>query len=323
MAPGGRYNARLRARTPRHSLRAVPFSSLAPADFTAVRAFLAVADALSFSRAARTLGVSPSSLSQMVRGLEARLGVRLLNRTTRTVSLTDEGRSLQARGAPALAEMTDAFAAVRRSGDRPAGRVRVHASRLGAELHLAPVLAEIARRYPDVVLDVTLDDEVVDLAASGFDLGVRLGEVVQRDMAAIRLGPDLRQAAVASPTYLQAHGRPAEPRDLVHHRCIRWRWPGQAAPYKWEFHDGARPFEVQVDGPLVVDSFDLARRAAVDGAGIAFMAEPLTADAVARGELELLLPDWTAPFPGFHLCHSTAHPLSPAVRALIQTVCGT
>ena len=297
-------------------------SILAPADFTALRAFLAVADALSFSRAAGTLGVSPSSLSQMVRGLEDRLGARLLNRTTRSVSLTDEGRTLMARVAPVVAEMSDAFAAVRRSAGRPAGRVRVHAFRLGAELFLAPILAGFARRFSDVVLDISLDDEAVDLVAAGFDLGIRLGEVIQRDMAAIRLGPDMRQVAVASPAYLAEHGRPAEPRDLLQHRCIRWRWPGHAAPYKWEFHDGTRPFQVQVDGPLIVDSFPLALRAAVDGAGIAFMAEDLTAAAVMRGDLEYLLQAWTVPFPGFYLCYSDQRQVSPGVRALIDTLCG-
>ena len=253
----------------------MPSPVLAPADFTALRAFLAVAEALSFSRAAETLGVSPSSLSQMVRGLEDRLGTRLLNRTTRSVSLTEEGRRLMGRIAPGVAEMTDAFAAVRRSAGRPAGRVRIHAFRLGAELFLAPILATFSRQFPDVVLDVSLDDQVVDLVAAGFDLGVRLGEVIQRDMAAIRLGPDMRQVAVASPAYLAEFGRPAEPRDLLQHRCIRWRWPGQVAPYKWKFHDGTQPFEISVDGPLIVDSFMLAERAALDGVGIAFLANRL------------------------------------------------
>ena len=298
----------------------MPSAILAPADFTALRAFVAVADALSFSRAAETLGVSPSSLSQMVRGLEDRLGTRLLNRTTRSVSLTEEGRTLMARIAPLAAEMTDAFAAVRRSAGRPAGRVRIHAFHLGAELFLAPILATVTHRFPDIVLDISLDDQVVDLVAAGFDLGIRLGEVIQRDMAAIRLGPDMRQVAVASPAYLAEHGHPAEPRDLLEHRCIRWRWPGQVAPYKWEFHDGRQPFEVLVDGPIIVDSFKLAERAAIDGVGIALMAEEMTSESVKRGDLEILLPGWTAPFPGFHLCYSDQHQISPAVRIVIDSL---
>ena len=293
---------------------------LAPADYTGLRAFLAVAEALSFSRAAKALGVSASSLSQMVRGLEDRLGTRLLNRTTRSVSLTDEGRSLLARVAPGVEEITSAFAAVRSSAG-PAGRVRVHAFRLGAELFLAPILAAFASNFPDVVLDISLDDRVVDLVAAGFDVGIRLGEVIERNMAAIRIGPDMRQIAVASPTYLALHGRPAEPRDLLQHICIRWRWPGHDAPYKWEFHDGAHPFQILVDGPLIVDSFQLAERAAIDGVGVAFMVEELTRSAVERGELETLLPGWTAPFPGFHLCYADQRQISPAVRALIDTLC--
>ncbi len=313
-------NRRLPSRTCKGSFLNVRSPVLAPADFTAVRAFLAVADAQSFSRAAEALGVSPSSLSQMVRGLEDRLGTRLLNRTTRSMSLTDEGRTLVGRMAPAVAEMTDAFATVRRGAGRPAGRVRIHAFRLGAELFLTPILASFARRYPEIVLDISLDDQVVDLVAAGFDLGIRLGEVIQRGMAATRLGPNMRQVAVASPTYLAEHGRPAEPRDLLRHRCIRWRWPGQAAPYKWEFHDGTKPFEILVDGPIVVDSFVLAQQAALDGVGIAFMAEEITSASVRRGDLETLLPGWTAPFPGFHLCYSNQRQIAPAVRVVIETL---
>lgn len=131
---------------------------------------------------------------------------------------------------------------MRRRAGRPAGTVRIHAFRLGAEMFLAPIPASFGRNFPDVVLDISLDDQVIDPVAAGFDPSIRLGEVIERDMAAIRLGPDMRQVAVASPAYLAEHGRPAAPRDLLQHRCVRWRWPGHTTPYKWEFHDGSRPF---------------------------------------------------------------------------------
>ena len=293
---------------------------LAPTDYSALRAFLAVAGARSFSRAAGTLGVSASALSQMVRGLEERVGARLLHRTTRTVALTEAGRALYDRAHPMLEELTQAFAAVRRSGGRTAGLVRVHAFRLGAELFLTPMLAAFIAANPDIVLDIAYDDTVVDLVADGFDIGIRLGEVIARDMAAIRLGPDLRQVAVASPAYLAEHGCPATPQDLLDHHCIRWRWPGERSPYKWEFHDAGRIFEVAVQGPLIVDSIPAAVRAAADGIGIAFAAKPAVAAYAPPNSIRTLLEHWTAPFPGFHLCYPSNRHMAPAVRVLIDAI---
>ena len=293
---------------------------LAPSDYSALRAFLAVAEALSFSRAAGTLGVSASALSQMVRGLEERVGARLLDRTTRNVSLTESGRALYDRAHPMLQELTDAFAAVRRSGGRTAGLVRVHAFRLGAERFLTPILAAFTAEHPDIVLDIAYDDTVVDLLADGFDIGIRLGEVIARDMVAIRLGPDLRQVAIASPAYLAEHGRPATPQDLLDHKCIRWRWPGHRSPYKWEFHDDGHTFEVAVQGSLIVDSIPAAVRAAADGVGIAFAAEQAIAAYAPPESVERLLEGWTASFPGFHLCYPRARDTAPAVRVLIDAI---
>ncbi len=293
---------------------------LAPTDYSALRAFLAVAEALSFSRAAGTLGVSASALSQMVRGLEERVGARLLHRTTRNVSLTEAGRALYDRAYPMLEELTEAFAAVRRSGGRTAGIVRVHAFRLGAELFLTPMLTAFTAAHPDIVLDIAYDDTVVDLVADGFDLGIRLGEVIARDMVAVRLGPDLRQVAIASPTYLAEHGCPATPDDLLDHQCIRWRWPGHRSPYKWEFHDDGRTFEVAVQGPLIVDSIPAAIRAATSGIGIAFAAEQAVAAYTPQNSVKILLERWTAPFPGFHLCYPSNRHVAPAVRVLIDAI---
>ncbi len=245
-------------------------SLLSGSDYNQLRALVAVGDLLSFSRAAEMLGVSPSALSQMVRGFEERVGVRLLNRTTRSVALTDAGENLFRRVRPAVSELGDAIGQVRRYRERPAGTVRVHAFRSAAETYIEPILPAFAQAYPDVVLDITLDDEVVDVVAGGFDAAIRIGEVIERDMVAVPLGTEMRQVAVASPDYLSVHGRPEHPRDLVRHRCIRWRWPGRVTPYAWEFFENGSWFEVAVDGPLIVNDKEMAMRAALQGVGSGF-----------------------------------------------------
>ena len=289
-------------------------------DFGALRAFVAVAEALSFSRAADALGVSPSALSQTLRGLEDRVGVRLLNRTTRSVSLTEAGRALLERARPALDELGAAVEELRTTGGRPSGVVRVHAFRIAAELFLQPMLARFARDHPGIVLDITLDDTVVDLVAGGFDAAIRLGEVIERDMVAIRLGPELRQLAVASPDYIARYGAPATPHDLLAHRCIRWRWPGHQAPYAWEFCEDGRWFSIAVDGPLIVSSREFALAAAVDGVGVAFAVEEAVAHHIDAGRLTPLLQRWCAPFPGFFLCYPQQRHMAPALRTFIDAL---
>lgn len=293
---------------------------LSGSDYNQLRAFLAVGETLSFSRAAERLGVSPSALSQLVRGFEERVGVRLLNRTTRSVALTDAGENLFRRVQPAVSELGDAIGQVRRYRERPSGIVRVHSFRAAAELYIEPMLAAFARDFPDVVLDITLDDAVVDLVAGGFDAAIRIGEVIDRDMVAVRLGPDLRQIAVASPEYLDLHGRPAHPRDLVGHRCIRWRWPGHVMPYAWEFFGNGSWFEVAVEGPLIFNDKDMALRATLRGIGIGFCIEDAVAGHIAAGELVPLLEDWSAAFPGRFLCYPRQRQMAPALRAFIDAV---
>lgn len=295
-------------------------SLLSGGDYNQLRAFVAVAELLSFSRAAEELGVSPSALSQMVRGFEERVGVRLLNRTTRSVALTDAGENLLRRVRPAVSELGEALGQVRRYRERPAGIVKVHTFRSAMATYIEPILPNFALSYPDVVLDITLDDEVVDIVAGGFDAAIRIGEVIERDMIAVRLGPDLRQVAVASPGYLAAHGRPEHPRDLVQHRCIRWRWPGHATPYAWEFFENGSWFAVVVDGPLIFNDKDMARRAAMQGIGIAFPAEPTVAEDIAAGRLVPLLEPWSATFPGLFLCYPRQRQMAPALRAFIDAV---
>lgn len=290
------------------------------ADYNQVRAFVAVGELLSFSRAAEALGVSPSALSQMVRGFEGRVGVRLLHRTTRSVALTEAGESLFRRVRPAVAELGDAIGQVRRYRERPAGTVRIHAFRAAAGTYIEPILPDFARAFPDVVLDITMDDEVADIVAGGFDVAIRIGEVIARDMIAVRLGPELRQIAVASPAYLAAHGRPEHPHDLVHHRCIRWRWRGRTTPYAWEFCEDGRWFSVAVDGPLIVDDKEMGRRAALAGIGIGFAVEQAVAADIAAGRLVPLLEPWSAPFPGHFLCYPQQRQMAPALRAFIDAV---
>lgn len=289
-------------------------------DYHQLRAFVVVADALSFSRAAEALGVTPSALSQMVRGFEERLGVRLFNRTTRSVVLTEAGEALLRRVRPAVLELGDALAVARQHGARPAGTVRVHSFRTAADLYIEPILEEFTRSYPDIVLDVTLDDSVADVVAGGFDAAIRIGEVIERDMVAVRLGPEMRQLAIATPDYLARHGAPEHPRDLVRHRCVRWRWPGRPLPYAWEFFENGAWFEVVVDGPLIVDDKAMALRAALRGIGIGFVVESAAAEHIAAGRLVPLLERWSAAFPGHFLCFPRQRQMAPALRAFIDAV---
>ena len=221
---------------------------------------------------------------------------------------------------PAVAELGSAVGQARRYRERPAGTVRVHASLAAAARHILPMLGAFHRDYPDVVIDLAEDDAVVDIVAGGFDVAIRIGEVIERDMVAVRLGADLRQVAVASPDYLARRGAPAHPRDLIGHDCIRWRWPGHATPYNWEFFENDAWFEVAVTGPLIVNSKETALRAAVDGVGIAFAVEQQAAGAVADGQLTVLLEAWSQPFPGHHLCYPQQRQMAPAIRAFIDAV---
>jgi DNA-binding transcriptional LysR family regulator len=289
-------------------------------DFGQLRAFIAVAEALNFSRAAEKLGVSSSALSQLVRSLEERVGVRLLHRNTRNVSLTEAGDRLLQRVKPAVEELGAAIGQTSNLSEHPIGPVRIHCFRTAAELYVRPILRTFHAAYPDVVLDITVDDEVVDVVAGRFDAAIRIGEVIEKDMVAMRLGPDLRQVAVASPDYLARRGAPQHPRDLLSHDCIGWRWPGHERPYKWEFQENGQWFEVAVDGPVIANSKEFCLQAAIDGLGIAFPTEQLSAAPVAAGQLVRLLEAWSAPFPGFYLCFPARRQMAPPLRAFIDTM---
>jgi DNA-binding transcriptional LysR family regulator len=288
--------------------------------FNQLRAFVVVAERLSFTRAAAALAMSPSALSQSIRALEAALGAQLLQRTTRRVALTEAGASLLHRARPAVTELTAAVEQLHRHGARPAGTLRVHAFRSAATRFLDPIVPALLRAYPEVVLDISLDDAVVDIVGGGFDVSLRIGEVIERDMIALRLAPDMRQIAVATPAYLKAHGRPTHPRELTQHRCVRWRWPGQPTPYAWEFYEHGRWFEVTVGGPLIVNDKEMILRATLAGVGIGFLVEDVAAAAIASGQLVPVLDKFSAPFPGMFLCYPQQRQMSPALRVFIDAV---
>lgn len=285
-----------------------------------LRAFVAIADHGSFVRAAAHLRMSASALSQTIRSLETRLGVRLLHRTTRSVRPSEAGERLLAGLRPALAELDAAVAAVVASRGTPSGPLRINASRIAAVHYLAPLAGPFLAAYPDVSLDVVVDDRLVDIVAGGFDAGVRLGERLARDMIAVPLGGTLEMMVVASPAYLERHGTPRSPRDLAGHRCLSYRKPSDGSPYRWELARGGETLDVAVDGPLIVDEPEMLTRVVLDGAGIAYLFAHQVRALVERGALVHLLRDWTPAFPGFHIYYPSRRHMAPALRAFLDFV---
>jgi DNA-binding transcriptional LysR family regulator len=289
-------------------------------ELSVLSAFLTVAEERSFTRAAIRLGVSPSALSHAVRGLEERIGVRLLARTTRSVAPTDAGAQFIARLSPALADVRGAWAQVAGLREKPAGRVRIVASRLSARMVLAPKLRQFSRDYPDVVVDLTTTEEGrMDLVGGGFDAGIHLGEFIEKDMVAVRVSNDQRAAIVASPEYFAAHPKPKSPRDLPGHRCINFRH-GSSGVYHWEFDKGRKSLSVAVDGPLIVDDVEIMLRAALDGIGLAFALEEHVTTHLASGALVRVLDDWCPPFAGYFLYYPSRRQQPAALAALIDSV---
>lgn len=288
--------------------------------FDELAAFAAVARERSFTRAGAKLGVSASALSQTIKGLEERLGLRLLTRTTRSVAPTEAGERLLQTVAPRLEEIEQALAALSEMRDRPAGAIRITAGEHAARSVLQPGLARLVPHYPDIRVEVVVDYGLVDIVSEGFDAGVRLGEQVAKDMIALRIGPDMRMAVVGSPAYFQARGKPLTPQDLTDHNCINMRLPTYGGLFAWEFEQDGRELRVRVDGQLTFNTLRQRLDSAVQGLGVAYMPEDVAAPAIASGDLIRVLEDWCPPFPGYHLYYPSRRHASPAFSLLVDVL---
>ena len=276
-----------------------------------------VAQCASFRGAARELGIAPSAVSHAVSSLEARLGVRLLARSTRSVAPTEEGAQLLERLRPALSEIDLALETAVEARDRPAGNLRLTVPRTAAHLVLTPRLAAFAAAYPNIVLEIIIEDRFTDVVQGGFDAGVRLGESLQRDMIAVRIGPNIRGAVVGAPSYFATMPKPRHPHELAGHRCIRFRF-SSGILYRWEFEKGGEEIEIAVEGPLILDEDHLIAQAAVDGAGLAFVFEDYVKTPLADGRLIRVLDDWCPAFDGFFVYYPSRRQMRPALRAFMD-----
>ena len=283
-------------------------------------AFRAVARERSFTRAAAQLGVSPSALSHTLRGLEERLGVRLLTRTTRSVAPTDAGERLLGIIGPHFDEIELGLAALSDLRDKPAGAIRITCADHPAETILWPALAEFLPKFPDIHVELSVDDTLRDIVEERFDAGVRLGEQIARDMIAVPIGPEVQMAVVAAPAYLATHPRPRTPHDLAAHRCINLRLRTLGGLYAWEFEKDGRELKVRVEGQVAFNDARLIIKAARAGFGLAYVFRDLVEAELASGELVELLADWTPPFAGYHLYYPSRRQQSPAFAALVEAL---
>jgi DNA-binding transcriptional LysR family regulator len=287
-------------------------------DLGELSAFAIVAEERNFTRAAVRLGISQSALSHSMRGLEKRLGLQLLARTTRSVSPTAAGAALLEELAPALERIDRALAEARRQKESPAGRIRLIASRTATEMVLLPKLAQFARSYPEIVLEVTSSNDPVDLVAGGYDAGIQLGEFIQRDMIAARVTGEMRLAVVGSPAYFETHPIPRRPQDLKDHACIGFRFSN--ALYRWEFEKGRKALTVSPQGPASFDDPDLVIQAVLQGVGIGTAMEVSLKNLIAAGRLQQVLRDWCPIFPGYFLYYPSRRNQPAALAALIETL---
>ncbi len=282
--------------------------------------FAAVARARSFTRAAAGLRVSTSALSHTIKQLEARLGVRLLQRTSRSVSVTAAGERLLQTLEPALADIGGALDELGRQRDLVSGTVRVTATRHAFETIIRPVLPEFLASHPNAGVEVLIDYQFRDIVAERFDAGIRLGEKLQQDMIAVAVGPDLRMAVVASPDYLARHPAPGTPQELMRHACVNWRMMASGQILNWQFERDGRALELKVTGALTFNEPELGLEAAIDGLGVAYVVEGQAAPHVAAGRLVRLLADWTPPFPGYFVYYSSRRQLPAPLAALIAAL---
>ena len=282
-------------------------------------AFVAVAEERSFTRAAAKLGVSQSALSQTIRALEAQLGIRLLTRTTRNVAPTEAGERLLRTVAPRFAEINAEMAALSELRDRPAGTVRITATENAAEAVLWPALEKLLPDYPDIKVEIIIDYGLTDIVAGQVDAGVRFGEQVAKDMIAVRIGPDIRMAVVASPAYFAKYTPPRTPQDLTAHECINLRLPTHGL-YAWEFEKNGRQLKVRVDGQLVFNTSALILNAAVAGYGLAYLTEQQVQRRLDSGELVRVLAGWCPPYTGYHLYYASRRQPSAAFALVVNAL---
>ena len=283
-------------------------------------AFLAVGRERSFTKAAAKLGVSQSALSHTIRELEARLGVRLLTRTTRSVSPTDAGERLLHTLAPQFEEIEAELAAVSELREKPAGTFRITATEYAADAILLPKLARLLHEYPDIKVEIIIDYGLTDIVAQRFDAGVRSGEQVAKDMIAVRIAPDMRMAVVGAPSYFKKRSEPKRPQDLIEHNCINLRLPTHGGVYAWEFEKAGRELRVRVEGQLTFNATAQMLNAALAGLGLAYVPEGMVEPHIAKGALKRVLADWCLPYTGYHLYYPSRRQSSAAFALMIDAL---
>lgn len=293
---------------------------MARGNFNELLLFLAVAEERSFTRAAAKLGVAQSTLSYAVKQLEARMGLRLLTRTTRSVGTTQAGERLRQSLAPRISEIEADIEALMAYRDKPAGTVRITLSQHAMETVVWPKLSPILGNYPDIKLELSVDSSFRNIVEDGFDAGVRLGESLEKDMVAVRIGPDWRLVAVASPSYFEARGIPRIPQDLMRHNCINRRLERIGGLYAWEFEKDGEEVRVRVDGQLTFNADDEMLAAALQGYGIAFVPESFVERHLVERRLQLVLDDWSPKFPGYYLFYPSRRQNLPAFSVIVDAL---
>ena len=283
-------------------------------------AFLTVGRERSFTKAAAKLGMSQSSLSHIIRELEARLGVRLLTRTTRSVAPTQAGERLLQNIGPRFEEIDAEIAAVRDLRERPAGTIRITATEYAADGILIPKLAKLLTDYPDIKVEIVVDYGLSNIVAEGYDAGVRSGEQVAKDMIAVRIGPDLRMAVVGAPAYFRKRSEPKKPQDLVGHNCINLRLPSHGGVYAWEFEKSGRELKVRVEGQMILNGANQMLNAAQAGLGLAYIPQDMAGPYLTKGRLRRVLADWCQPYSGYHLFYPSRRQSSAAFNLVVDAL---
>lgn len=293
---------------------------MARANLNDLLAFIAVAREQSFTKAAAQLGVSQSALSHTMRQLESRLGVRLLTRTTRSVSPTEAGERLLNSLGPRFEEIESELEALSDLRDKPAGTIRITAGDHVARTIIRPKLGPFLKAYPDIKVEIIHDNALTNIVEDRYSAGVRMGEAVDKDMIAVRIGPDIRFAVIGAPSYFAEHGKPKTPQDLVSHNCINLRLPTHGGLYAWEFEKDGRELRVHVDGQLTFNSIFDVRDAALDGLGVAFVPNDIAEPYVGEGKLVSVMQEWCALWPGYHLYYPSRRQLSPAFIPFVEAL---